>query len=224
MYKQKKRDEPGDFEPNKTLDVIKIYPSIPYGAICEHPVIVFDKLDGSNIRAEWQRKSGWFKFGTRNRLLDKTDLEFGKVPDMLNSSIGNDIQKVLSNTKYDRAMCFFEFHGPNSFAGMHNLNDQFRLTLIDVAPFKAGIIAPDKFVKLFGHLDIPNVLHEGKIDEGFIDSVRESTLPGMTLEGVVCKANVGKKLPVMFKQKSKAWLDKLRKYCGDNTELFRTLS
>jgi hypothetical protein len=28
------------------------------------PFVAFDKLDGSNIRAEWDRKKGWHRFGT----------------------------------------------------------------------------------------------------------------------------------------------------------------
>jgi hypothetical protein len=31
------------------------------------PVIAFEKLDGSNIRLEWQRKRGFFKFGRWKR-------------------------------------------------------------------------------------------------------------------------------------------------------------
>lgn len=43
------------------------YPSLDY--YFDYPEIyiyAFDKLDGSNIRFEWSRKRGFYKFGTRN--------------------------------------------------------------------------------------------------------------------------------------------------------------
>lgn len=47
---------------------MKQYPSID-GHIVHLPVIAFDKLDGSNIRCEWNRKKGLHKFGSRKVLL-----------------------------------------------------------------------------------------------------------------------------------------------------------
>ena len=78
---------------------------------------------------------------------------------------------------------------------------------------------------MFGHVDIAKILHEGPVTEEFIESVRDDSLSGMTFEGVVCKGKNDKKTkaPLMFKQKSRKWLDKLHAYCGDNAELFRTL-
>ena len=37
----------------------------------------FVKYDGSNIRATWNKKQGFFKFGTRSHLIDTTDPDFG---------------------------------------------------------------------------------------------------------------------------------------------------
>ena len=42
------------------------------------PCIAFDKLDGQNVRFEWTKKRGWFKFGMRRRLFDESDVEFGR--------------------------------------------------------------------------------------------------------------------------------------------------
>jgi hypothetical protein len=58
------------------------------------------------------------------------------------------------------------------------------------------------------------------------DGVKQSTLKGMTFEGVVCKGANDKatKMPIMFKIKSKAWLDKLREYCKGDNQLFEKLS
>lgn len=62
---------------------MKDYPSIPGSSKAPQlPCIAFKKYDGSNIRAEWSKKRGWYKFGTRTQLIDKTDLVFGVVPDL----------------------------------------------------------------------------------------------------------------------------------------------
>ncbi len=43
---------------------MKTYQSIEHTVSHDIPVIVFDKLDGSNIRAEWNRKQKkFYKFG-----------------------------------------------------------------------------------------------------------------------------------------------------------------
>jgi hypothetical protein len=47
----------------------------------------------------------------------------------------------------------------------------------------------------------------------------------MTFEGVVCKGANDKatRMPIMFKIKSKAWLEKLREYCKGDDKLFERL-
>ncbi len=204
---------------------MKTYPSIAYATECALPIVAFDKLDGSNIRAEWTRKKSWSKFGTRHRLLDESDTIFGQAPKLVIDKYGEDLAKALHDAGIDSAMCFFELWGPNSFAGMHDVNDRLTVTLFDVAPFNQGILMPDRFLKLCGHLDHANVLYEGPCTPEFIERVRSSTLSGMTFEGVVCKAVNDKKtkMPVMFKQKSRAWIDKLRVHCGENRDLLHAL-
>lgn len=59
---------------------MKQYPSINSSngqSFKEFVADVFDKLDGSNLRFEWSKKQGWYKFGTRHRLFDNTDPVFG---------------------------------------------------------------------------------------------------------------------------------------------------
>jgi hypothetical protein len=205
--------------------LVKSYPSISYATECRVPIVAFDKLDGSNVRAEWTAKKGWAKFGTRTRLVDSTDVVFGKVPQHVTEKYGDSLGAALKDAGYDRAMCFFEFWGPKSFAGMHNPKEEQTVTLLDVAPFTQGILEPERFLKYFGHLDHARVLYEGEVTEDFVESVRAGTLAGMTFEGVVCKGKNDKKTkaPIMFKQKSRAWLDKLREHCGDNDVLFKAL-
>lgn len=55
------------------------------------------------------------------------------------------------------------------------------------------ILEPERFLKYFGHLDIAKVLYTGDLTPEFIESVRNSTLPGMTFEGVVCKLRMTRK-------------------------------
>ena len=207
--------------------IVKTYPSISYATESHLPIVAFDKLDGSNIRAEWTNKKGFHKFGTRNRLVDATDPLFGRAPGLVLAKYGDPLGKALKDAGYDRAMCFFEFWGPSSFAGMHNLEEQQTVTLFDIAPFGQGILEPERYLKIVedGQLDHAKVLYVGSCTENFIQNVREGTLIGMTFEGVICKAKNDKKtkMPVMFKQKSRAWLDKLHVYCGDNKDLLRSL-
>lgn len=191
------------------------------------PIIAFDKLDGSNIRAEWTSKKGWHKFGTRHRLVDATDPMFGRAPELVLNKYGDSLAKALKDARYDRAMCFFEMWGPRSFAGMHDPTDDITVTLFDIAPFNQGIMMPGAYLNLVERagIDHARALYTGQVTPQFIENVRTGTIIGMTFEGVVCKASNDKKtkMPIMFKQKSKAWLDKLGAYCGDNKDLFNAL-
>jgi hypothetical protein len=211
-------------------NLVKSYPSLPYGTECNMPIVAFDKLDGSNIRAEWTVKKGFHKFGTRNRLVDASDPLFGRAPELVQDKYGQSLSRTLLHAGYERAMCFFEFWGPKSFAGMHDVSDDLTVTLFDIAPFKQGILEPEAYLKLVnntdhGPLDHARVLYTGQCTPEFIEQVRSGTLPGMTFEGVVCKAKNDKKTkaPIMFKQKSSAWLDRLHAYCGENKDLFNAL-
>ncbi len=187
---------------------------------------MFDKLDGSNIRAEWSKKRGFYKFGTRTRLVDETDIFFGKTPQLIQEKFGEDLAKIYRDNKYDRAIAFFEFHGPESFAGSHaeDLSNN-TVTLIDVCPYKKGILPPKEFIKIYGHLDIPKILHEGHLDPAVVYAIKNGTLDGMTFEGVVCKYPQKKTgHSQMFKIKSNLWLDKLREYVDGDEDAFRRLA
>ena len=68
-------------------------------------------------------------------------------------------------------------------------------------------------------------MYQGKIDEPFVQSVREGTLKGISMEGVVCKTkDCEKGYPhTMCKIKTNKWLQKLEEYCGDNHQLYKDL-
>lgn len=205
---------------------MKHYPSITKEIRQDIHIWAFDKLDGSNIRAEWNVKKGFYKFGTKNQLIDESSKPFGRAIQMVRDKFESDIAMVFKEQKWRDIICFFEMWGPSSFAGQHNFEEDLTVTLIDANPYKEGILEPREFIKYFGHLDIPKVLYEGRVTTALFDKVKQSALPGMTFEGVVCKgaSDTNARMPIMFKIKSKAWLDRLREYCKGNDKLFEMLS
>lgn len=199
---------------------MKTYWNIPGPSKAPHaPCIAFDKLDGSNLRFEWSRKRGWYKFGTRTRLFDETDDEYGRAIKIFYDTYADDLVKVFRGDKEyksrDRAIVYCEFYGPNSFAGWHDFNDEFELMLFDVSIHKKGMVLPRDFIKNFGHLKIPQVIYEGNFNDQLFRDVRDGKHP-VTEEGVVCKGVLlgKKKNPQhglwMTKIKTKKWFERLR--------------
>jgi hypothetical protein len=199
---------------------MKEYPSITNIPVKSEYVYVFDKLDGSNIRAEWSKKKGFYKFGTRHRLMDRSEPILGKAVDLILEDFSEPLSKIFREDKPEKAMAFFEFLGPNSFAGTHDPHDEHKVVLLDVS-YKKGLLEASDFLKKFQYLAIPACLHFGKINQEFIDKVKSGTLEGMTFEGVVAKGKyVSPGLPLMFKIKNKTWIDKVRaKFQGKAEDL-----
>lgn len=194
---------------------MKTYPSIPRAVgqdFFEFDAYVFDKLDGSNLRWEWARKSGWYKQGTKTRLFDETDDIFGKAPALFRELLAEPLEKIARDERWERMIVFTEFWGAKSFAGWHDPDDPKNLTLFDVNPYKKGILGPKQFLKLFGHLDIPKFLGTTRWTRGFVEKVRQGEIPDITDEGVIGKGGEGHKL-VMAKAKTQKWIDRvLSKY------------
>lgn len=189
---------------------MKAYPSILNSNgnnFREFNAHVFDKLDGSNLRFEWAKKSGWYKYGTRTRLFDQSDKDFGCAIPLFHEKIANGVEKVAIDNRWDRLIVFCEFYGDNSFAGKH-LDEPKKLAIIDVDVYKKCIIGPSQFIKLFSHLDIPNYLGIHNWTRGFVEQVRNNEIDGITFEGVVGKAGEGHKL-IMRKAKTQTWIDKV---------------
>jgi len=205
---------------------MKHYPSITKEIRHDIDIYAFDKLDGSNIRAEWNSKKGFYKFGTRSTLIDEKSEPFGMAIPLVKNKYEAELTKIFQANKWTEVVCFFELYGKNSFAGQHIFTEPLDVVLLDVSPFKKGILPPTQFVNLFGHLDIPKILYHGKVTTELFDLIKQSTLPNMTFEGCVCKGESDTKAnpPIMFKIKSRAWLDKLKAYCNGNESLFDKLS
>lgn len=190
---------------------MKSYPSIPGPKEIKEiqGAYIFDKLDGSNLRFEWNRKSGWNKYGTRTRLFDETDEVFGEAIAIWHRDWAEPLGKVFRGQRYDKAVAFAEFYGPSSFAGVHVKEEPKTLTLFDVCKNTYGFLEPKEFLKLFEHLPIVRYIMCGNYNRGFVEEVYDNEIPGITFEGIVAKKSGGAKA-VRAKAKTKQWLDKIK--------------
>jgi hypothetical protein len=193
---------------------MKAYPSIPGSMGQDFRTIpgayIFDKLDGSQVRAEWTKKAGWSKFGSKKRLLDTTDLLLGDAVAIFNATMAEPLTRLAVDNRWRYLIVFMELHGPGSFAGQHVKGEKKTLTLFDLCPDKKGVVGPHQFLRLTRKLDAPVVtlLDQRNWTQGFVQEVRDGKLPDVTFEGVVGKAGDGHKL-VMAKAKTQAWIDKV---------------
>jgi hypothetical protein len=199
---------------------MKEYPSISR-SFREFPAYVFDKLDGNNIRVEWTRKKGWFKFGCRHRLFDDTDVQFTGVKSLFLETMSEELSKVAVDNRWESVIVFAEFWGPSSLAGVRVPDEKMSLTLFDINPYKKGILGPKEFLDLVGdNPKIPTAKLLGHFNwtRGFVDRVWNGDVPGVTFEGVVGKGGSGHQL-VMAKAKTKPWVEAIRaRYAAEEAE------
>jgi hypothetical protein len=197
---------------------MKQYPSIQGSGgqrFREFEAYVFDKLDGSNLRMEWTRKAGWNKFGTRTRLFDENDLDFGSAIPIFRRDWELPLTEVARLQRWNHLVVFMEFWGEKSFAGKHDTADQKKLTLFDACADKKGLLGPRDFLDAFDGLATPKFFGIFKWTRGFVDRVRSGTEPaGLTFEGVVGKAGSRHEL-IMAKAKTQAWVDKVLAQYGE---------
>lgn len=181
------------------------------------PCISFEKYDGSNLRFEWNPKSGWYKFGTRRRLFDRSDPEYGCAVDIFLQKYGESLIKVIKDNpnyrKSEGLIAYAEFFGPKSFAGQHDPADPKDVVLFDVNINKRGFVSPENFVKDFGHIDVAKVIYQGEFSEEFVQDVRNGKYPLM--EGVIVKG--GERHGLWFRKvKTFAYLKLLKERFGEN--------
>lgn len=199
----------------KSYPKIEHYNQIPFGLDC----YAFYKHDGSNFRAEWGRKRGWYKYGSKNVMIDKNTPILGESIDVFLNKYGESLDSLFRNRykKIENFVIFGEFFGTNSFAGQHIEEDKKDIVLFDVNQYKRGFIPPEEFVDNFGHLGIPKIVYKGKYNEELVSKVRKNELS--LEEGVICKGVVRTKkdgnLVWMSKIKCNHWLEKVHKLYGD---------
>ncbi len=187
------------------------------------PIYAFDKLDGSNLRFEWSKKRGWYKFGSRRQMIDTNHEQFGEGVTMFLDEYGDGLDTIFRRNKnyrnFKNFIVFAEYYGPNSFAGFHQPDDKMKLTLFDVNPIGKGFIEPKEFVDNFGHLGIPEIIHIGDMTNEFVNDVKQNKFN--LVEGVVCKATKKEKgnRIWMTKVKTDEWMKKIKTNFGETKYL-----
>jgi hypothetical protein len=201
---------------------VKSYPTIEKQIIHGINIIAWDKIDGSQIRVEWNRKQGFYKFGSRKVLIGE-DSFLKEAIFLIKGTYEQTITNMFKKEQIERAICFFEFYGNNSAFGQH-IQEPHNVILFDIAPYKKGLMLSPDFLRLTSKYDIrtPKILYRGNFTHTLYEAIKNSTLPNMTFEGAVCKGTKDKQ-PLMFKIKSNAWLTKLRNYCKGDEKLFKEL-
>ena|ERR1041385_4988488 len=211
---------------------MKQYPHINYypKGIIGAPVYAFDKLDGSNIRAEWSKKRGWYKFGSKTQMIDENNAQFGLAVKLFKSKYAEPLSLIFKgneNYRYAQAfVVYFEYFGPNSYFGYHPPEDisNMDVVLFDIDQYKRGLIPAREFVDNFGHLHIPRIIYIGNMNQDFIERVKNNEFN--LKEGVICKGirrTKGRDLVWMVKIKTSDWLDKLKGKFGEQ-ELTKELN
>jgi len=197
---------------------MKHYPSIEYwnkgllGADC----IAFDKLDGSSMRFEWNNKRGFYKFGTKNVMINNKDSQFGEGIGIFLDKYGYDLENIFLSEykKVINFVVFAEFFGENSFAGQHVDTDKKNIVIFDISQYKRGLIDPYEFIDNFGHLDIPDIIYQGIYSKDFINNVKQNKYN--LDEGVVVKGIIpNRSEPWMVKVKTNLWLQKVKEKFGE---------
>jgi len=200
------------------------------GTLIGEYVYAFNKLDGQNFCVKLNTKKMVFdSFGSRTQMVDESSEQFGDtVRFFKNSNIPQVLIDIVKKNKgkgglfsgVDEVTFFFEWYGENSFAGVHQIDDEMKLPLIDVFLKKKGYIEPKPFIELFcdnPDIETPELIYQGILTKTFINEIFENdwTKPDckyqMVKEGVVCRRCSllkGQRMPKV-KFKTKWWINRL---------------
>lgn len=207
------------------------YPKIPGSRNApDGRCIAFEKYDGTNLHWDWDRDFGWHAFGTRRDEFNLTEAGCAQFAEKhahlmecvsaFRSTLAAGVEKVMRENPayrdFQSVKIFTEFLGPGSFAGLHKEHDSKELRLFDVLVEPFGIIASSQFVADFGHLNIAQVVYEGKLTGRFAENVRLGKYG--VAEGVVCKGGSGGADLWMVKIKTYAYQDRLKQAFADRWE------
>lgn len=186
---------------------MKTYPSISYKGP-HQPCYAFVKYDGSNIRIEYSPKRGWYKYGTRKTLFDKSHELYGSIPELFHQKYQG-LEKLFNTN----VTVFAEWFGPNSFAGQHQ-NEPKNLIIFDININKKGFLNPKEFSKLPTHqFSFAECIGQFNFNNELINNIKNENIKINSLtdipEGVVCKGG-NKHSLWMAKIKTNRWLEKLK--------------
>ena len=189
-------------------------------------VFGFDKIDGSNFRAEWNKKLskksrftyGFGKFGTRGETIKNADNPYTEGVNIFMDKYAIELDKIFNDNKLFRGIdtitVYGEFYGPNSFAGQHVWDEDHDVIIYDMFLYKKDFVKPADFISIFGHLDIPQLHYKCLFDQLTLWSVQFNDIDMGLKEGIVFKGVEEGKV-FMFKVKTDEWLHKVRTLYGD---------
>lgn len=208
------------------------------GTLLGEEIAAYNKLDGQNVCVKYSpRKKVFDQFGSRKRVFDETDEQFGDAvrwfkksvyPSVLSEIVTENSKKKGLFNGVDEITFYFEWVGENSFAGVHVPGEELKLYLIDVFIKKKGYIEVRPLEELFySHKEIlsPELIYRGKLTKEFITDIQENDWTRsdckypMVKEGVVCRRTTllkGQRLPKV-KFKTKWWITELYKKYDDKT-------
>lgn len=204
------------------------YPKIPDTLNCPlKQCVAFEKLDGTNIHYVYKGLVFW-ELGTRRdrfpnnpkgrESFDQAHPELASLHedsfDFLVHLEGFLLEEGHKYSEGNEVVFFFEYCGPNSFAGQHQPKDQKKLYLIDVS-IDGKMVPPEELIEDFQEFkdNMPRVLFKGKFSGQLFVDVRKGKFD--VKEGVVVKGVVGKEVH-MAKIKTEAYMDKLKTQFKDN--------
>lgn len=191
-------------------------------------VFGFDKVDGSNFCAEWNKKLskksrftyGFGKFGTRTETIKNASNPFTEAVNIFMDNYAIPLDKIFCDNKLFRGVdmitVYGEFAGPNSFAGQHDWYEDHDVTIFDMFLYKKDFVKPSDFIDIFGHLNVQKLITQGLLDEKMLSDI-VSNIHGLK-EGIVLKG-VSEGKVWMVKVKTQKWLDKIRALYGENNNL-----
>ena len=206
------------------------YPKMPSSEkalVLGERCIAFEKLDGTNQHFCWERGFGWHAFGTRRDRFNLTEHgitefteahpELAGTAEVFERTLAKGLAEVLELGAelelFTEAIAFCEFFGDGSFAGQHKVSESKRLIFFDLMLPGEHFVAPEDFVRSFGHLSIPRIVYRGKLTGQFTDDVRKGKFG--VAEGVVCK---GLKGDWRCKVKTNAYQERLKASLGADWE------
>ena len=186
-------------------------------------IFAFDKLDGSNFRAEWNRKlskksmftKGFKKYGTRNRVITNARDQFFEMIEIFKEKYAERVDERFRTHKLfknaDTITLYGEFYGPDSFGGFHNWNEEHNLYFFDAWLYKRNFLSPSEFYSEFRDISMPKLIYKGPFEQQLIKDVEQNKYS--LREGVVYKfVNNGE--VTTGKIKTLDWLEKVKMNYG----------